>query len=272
MLSAVGAAAALLTGCGDGHDQGMAHIHALAVDPADGALYAASHHGVFRIEPGKTPQRMGEGTQDTMGFAILGPRHFLGSGHPAPGDNQPGNLGLIESIDAGTTWQTVALSGQADFHAIEVKKNVTYGYDSQSQQIMVSSDRKNWERRADMQLADLAAAPENPDFLLATTAQGLAHSADGGRTFVLVTSAPTLQLIDWPAETAVIGVGPSGIVGASGDHGATWTRLGSVEGAPAALATNGPDEVYVATDRGIYASTDGGRNFTLRQRLASADN
>ncbi|MGH3930691.1 MAG: hypothetical protein ACRDTF_12015, partial [Pseudonocardiaceae bacterium] len=64
-------------------------------------------------------------------------------------------------------------------------------------------------------------------------------------------------------------VGPTGIVGTSSEHGATWARLGTGEGVPAALATNGPGEVYVATDRGIYASTDGGRTFTLSQPITS---
>jgi photosystem II stability/assembly factor-like uncharacterized protein len=262
------AGAAVLTGCGGAaHDMGMGHIHALGVDPADGVLYAASHHGLFRIEPGATPRRVGESGQDTMGFAIAGPRHFLGSGHPAAGDDQPANLGLIESTDAGLTWQPVSLSGEADFHALDVRQGTVFGYDSQTQRIMVSSDRRTWDRRAQLPLADLAVSPDAPQFMLATTAQGLVHSADGGRSFVLVESAPTLQLVDWPVENAIIGVGPTGLVGLSSDHGATWTRLGGVPGTPAALTTNGPDEVYVATDRGIYASTDGGRTFSPRHEM-----
>jgi len=232
-------------------------------------LYAASHHGLFRIQPGSAPQRVGSSSQDTMGFFIVGPGNYLASGHPAPGEDQPANLGLIESSDGGVTWTPVSLTGQVDFHAIDVKQGTVYGYDSQTQQIMVSSDRKTWERRAQLPLADLAASPQDPQFLLATTAQGLAHSADGGRSFILITSAPTLKLVDWSIENLIVGVGPTGIVGTSSDHGATWKPLGTVEGDPVALATNGPREVYVATDRGIYASTDGGRTFSLHQPLTS---
>lgn len=261
-LAAVGAALVVLTGCG----AELEHIHALGVDPADSALYAASHHGLFRISPGSDPEQVGDSDDDLMGFAIVGPRHYLASGHPGPGDpGRPANLGLIESTDAGLTWQPVALSGDADFHAIDVKKGVIYGYDSRTQQIMVSSDRRTWERRASLPLADLAASPNDPQFVLATTAQGLAHSADGGRSFVLVTTAPTLQLVEWPIENHIVGVGPTGIVGVSTNHGATWTKLGTVEGTPVALTTNGAREVYVATDRGIYASTDGGRTFSQYQ-------
>lgn len=271
MMGAVGAAVAVLAGCAGQDDPGMAHIHALGVDPADGVLYAASHHGLFRVQPGAAPRRVGEGRQDTMGFVIVGPRHFLGSGHPAPGDDQPANLGLIESTDAGMTWRPLALSGVADFHAIDVKQGIVYGYDSRSQQIMVSSDRRNWDRRARLPLADLAVSPAQPQFVLATTAQGLVHSADGGRTFVLINSAPTLQLVDWSTEDNIVGVGPTGIVGVSRDHGATWARLGTVQGTPAALATNGRQQVYVATDRGVHVSEDGGRTFALRQPMPAAD-
>lgn len=273
-MTAVGAiVAALLVGCtGDGQsDRGMEHIHGLGVDPADGVLYAASHHGLFRIKPGSLPQRVGDSRQDIMGFFIVGPGHYFGSGHPAPGeDDRPDNLGLLESTDAGVTWQAVSLSGEADFHAIDSKQGQLFGYNSQTQQIMVSTDRKTWEYRARLPLADLAVSPDDPQFLLATTAQGLVHSSDGGRTFVLVSSAPTLQLVDWSIENAIVGVDPNGVVGMSRDHGATWSRLSTVAGAPTALAVNGPREVYVATDRGIFVSTDEGRNFTLLQALAPA--
>lgn len=261
----------VLTGCGStgSHDAGMEHVHALGVDPGDGVLYAASHHGLFQIKPGSAPQRVGDSSQDTMGFFIVGPGRFLGSGHPAPGEDQPANLGLIESTDAGVTWTPVSLSGKADFHTIDVKQGTIFGYDSRTRQIMVSSDRTTWDRRAQLPLLDLAASPQDPQFLLATTEQGLAHSADGGRSFILITSAPPLQLVDWSIENLIFGVEPTGIVRTSSDHGATWSRLGTVEGTPAALATNGPSEVYVATDRGIYASTDGGRTFTLSQPMTS---
>lgn len=265
-VAAIAAALAVLTGCGR-NDPGMEHIHALGVDPADGVLYAASHHGLFRIAPGHAPERVGDNSQDLMGFFVVGPRHFLASGHPAAGGDQPADLGLIESTDAGMTWRPVALSGQADFHAIDVKAGVTYGYDSQTQQIMVSSDRRTWDRRAQLPLASLAASPEDPQFMLATTPQGLAHSADGGRTFIMIDTAPTLQLVDWSTANTIIGVGPTGIVGASDNHGATWSKLGKVDGVPAGLATHGLGEIYVATDRGIFASTDGGRTFSLRQPM-----
>lgn len=252
---------------GGSGDAGLEHIHGLGIDPADDTLYAASHHGVFRIPTDGEPERVSE-VQDTMGFTIVGPNRFLGSGHPGPQDtDRPPHLGLIESTDAGRTWRTLSLSGEVDFHALEAKHDRAYGYDSQSQQLMVSTDRQTWDRRAQLPMADFAVHPTNPDELLATTQQGLARSTDGGATFTPVPDTPTLLLVDWPAEDVLVAVAPDGAVHHSTDGGATWTPGGAVPGAPEAMATHDTSEVYVATETGIHHSTDGGNTFTLRQPL-----
>jgi photosystem II stability/assembly factor-like uncharacterized protein len=246
---------------------GMAHLHALGVDPADGVLYAASHHGLYRIRAGSPAELVGGTTQDTMGFVVAGPGHFLGSGHPAPGENKPANLGFIESKDAGATWTSVSLSGQVDFHSMDVKKGQIFGYDSQSGQLMVSTDGTTWDRRARITIGDIAVNPDDPIFVIAVTQKGLAHSADGGRTFRLLNNTPALGLLDWSPGNAIVGVDKNGSVAASADHGATWAKLGTVPGTPQALAVHGDKNIYVATDKGIYSSTDAGGTFTLLQPL-----
>ncbi|MFF5992942.1 MULTISPECIES: F510_1955 family glycosylhydrolase [Prauserella] len=270
-------AAATLTACGQTAEQtannvpgappSLGHVHGLGIDPADGTLYAASHYGVFRLPDQGEPELIADRQQDTMGFTVVGPRHFLGSGHPAPDEDLPPHLGLIESTDAGQTWAPLSLSGQADFHALEAKHNQVYGYDSQSQQLMVTSDRQNWDRRASIALADFTVHPTNANTVLATTEEGPARSTDGGRTFATMPKAPLLLLLDWPSENTLIGIDPDGRVHTSKDGGTSWSTAGQVPGAPQALATNGSSEVYVATETGIYASRDGGRTFTLRQEL-----
>ncbi|PXY28242.1 F510_1955 family glycosylhydrolase [Prauserella muralis] len=270
-------AAVALAGCGQTGEQAadneadaaptLGHVHGLGVDPADGTLYAASHYGVFRLPDQGDPELIADRQQDTMGFTIVGPRHFLGSGHPDPDEDLPPHLGLIESTDAGQTWKSLSLSGETDFHALEAKHKLVYGYDSQTQQLMVTADRQNWDRRARIALADFTVHPTNADTLLATTEEGPARSTDGGRTFAAMAEAPVLLLLGWPAEGTLIGIDPDGRVHTSKDGGASWSAAGQVPGAPQALATNGNSEVYVATETGIHASRDGGRTFTLRQAL-----
>ena len=247
---------------------GLAHVHGLGVDPADGTLYAASHYGLFTVPTSGKAERVGDRMQDTMGFTIVGPNHFLGSGHPDPRDEgKAPQLGLIESTDAGKSWRSLSLDGEADFHSLEAKHGAVYGYDSQTGQLTVTSDRRNWDRRGQVPMADFAVSPTSPDILLATTEQGLARSSDGGRTFTPVTGAPLLQLVDWPSEASIVGVAPDGAVHVSADGGTTWTRPGQVPGKPTALATNGPAEVFVSTTTAIYSSTDGGRTSTQRHAL-----
>lgn len=58
----------------------LGHVHGLGVDPGDNTLYVASHFGVFRVTDDGERQRVADRWQDTMGFAVIGPGHFLGSG------------------------------------------------------------------------------------------------------------------------------------------------------------------------------------------------
>jgi hypothetical protein len=90
----------------DGEAPGVSHVHGLGVDPGDGTLFAATHYGTFRILREGAAERVGDSLQDTMGFTVVGPNHFLGSGHPDVEGlqaGQPGLLGLIESTDGGAT-------------------------------------------------------------------------------------------------------------------------------------------------------------------------
>ena len=84
----------------------IAHVHGLGISPTDGSLHVATHTGTYRINGEGPVERVGKTAQDTMGFTVVGPNHFLGSGHPdAAGFRQgkPPRLGLIESTDAGVT-------------------------------------------------------------------------------------------------------------------------------------------------------------------------
>ncbi|CAM3368002.1 F510_1955 family glycosylhydrolase [Kibdelosporangium persicum] len=248
-------------------DPGLVHVHGLGIDPADGTLYAASHYGLFRIPATDRPARVTESRQDTMGFTVVGPRHFLGSGHPDPAQDGPNHLGLIESTDAGQNWRSLSLSGAADFHALEAKHNQVYGYDGQTRRLLVSTDRQNWDPRVSVALADFAVSPIDPNTLLATTERGLARSTDGGRTFTPVSNAPDLLLVDWPSATVVLGITPDGSVHTSQDAGATWSQQGKVPGESRAVTANGSGEVHIATESAIHTSLDGGRTFSVRAQL-----
>ena len=253
-------------------EPGVVHVHGLGVDPSDGVLYAATHSGLFRIPATGEPTRVANRAQDTMGFAVVGPRTFVGSGHPdfREDDVRPPLLGLIESTDAGETWKRLSLHGEADFHALRVARGQVYGYDSTSGTFMVTADRKTWDRRSRLSLRDFAVSPVSPDVLVATTEQGLVRSGDGGRTWQPVAGAPSLVVVAWPGNDALYGVAPDGALHRSSDAGATWTRRGNAGGEPAALSVDRVDDaevIHVAVhEQGIVASRDGGATFTTRYR------
>jgi len=250
-----------------GADPGVAHVHGLGVDPTDGTLFAATHYGLFKVPESGKATRVANRYQDTMGFTVVGPGDFLGSGHPDQRENDlPSRLGLIHSTDDGQTWTALSLAGQADFHALEARHGTVYGYDSGSGRFMVSTDRRSWNRGATLPMADFAVSPANPDLILATTERGLARSTDTGRTFAPAGDAPGLVVLAWPTEKTLIGVGSDGAVQVSADGGSSWTARGRLDGEPEAITAPDDTHLYVATSSGIHASTDGGRTFTLRYR------
>ncbi|EHR50751.1 BNR/Asp-box repeat protein [Saccharomonospora marina XMU15] len=276
LLVAGAAALSLVASCAeepheDDHGEAAtspAHVHALAINPADDTLYVASHDGLFRVTGDGGAEQVARRTQDFMGFAIAGPDRFLGSGHPGPHDtDQPSHLGLIESTDAGQTWHSLSLAGEADFHALEVEHDRVYGYDSVSGTLMVSDDGKTWDRRAEVGIADLAVSPDDAERIVVTTENGPAHSTDGGRGFAPAAGGPVLVFLDWPSAGRLLGIGTDGTVHHSADGGHTWQPRGRVPGRPQAITTHGESEVYVAAESGIYHSTDDGRTFTLLRRL-----
>ncbi|WP_454850107.1 F510_1955 family glycosylhydrolase [Promicromonospora soli] len=238
----------------------MEHIHGIGVDPGDGAVYAGTHYGLFRIADG-TATRVAE-VQDYMGFTVAGPGHFLAGGHPGQGQGGPSSVGLIESTDAGETWETLSLGGEADFHALEYRHDRVYGLDSMTGQLLTSTDKQSWEEVSQAAIADFAVSPEDPDVLVATTQQGLTRSTDGGATFELVESAPVMVFVGWADDGALAGVTPDGVVYTAEEPDDEWTERARLDGQPEALAIDSATEVYAAANGTVLASNDGGATFS----------
>jgi len=250
---------------------GVSHVHGLGVNPADDSLIVATHNGSFRLPAGDdTAVRIGDSLQDTMGFSVVGPDHFLGSGHPDLAGRragQPTQLGLIESTDGGSTWAAVALSGEVDFHGLAASGGRTYGWDSGTRRFMMSTDQRDWETRSTLDLFGFAVDPADRDHLIAAGPQSLLESLDGGRTWSLAVG-PLLAAISWDQTAGLWGVGASGDVHRR--ERSNWTYVGALPGdAQALLAT--PDALYAAASAvdgrtGIYQSVDEGATWELRYR------
>ena len=236
------------------------HIHGVGLNPADNTVYAGTHYGLFRLAAEGAPIRVADRVQDFMGFTVVGPNHFLASGHPGEGSPGPSSLGLIESTDGGNTWTSLSLAGQADFHALQARHGNIYGYNSMTGAFMVSADGTTWQTRTSLAMADFAVSPSNADVVLATTEEGLVRSSDGGRSFAAM-AAPLFLLISWAEDGTLVALTPKGVVQVSSDQGITWQQRGTVEGSPEALEAASADNIYVAAAGAVLASRDGGRTF-----------
>jgi hypothetical protein len=247
------------------NDPGPIHVHGLGVDPADGSLYIATHSGLWRARPGRMrAERVGSSRQDTMGFSVVGPRHFVGSGHPDNAEEPP-LLGLIESRDAGRTWDPVSLYGEADFHVLRFGRDRLYGYDASNDRLLVSGDGgRRWQPlEHPAPIADVAVAPDDDTQLLATTARGLFASTDGGRSWSRLSS--DVGLLAWPQKRAAILLGAGGEVLVSRDGGRRWTARGAIGEEPAAFLARSADDLYIALHDGtIERSRDGGATWEVR--------
>lgn len=248
------------------------HVHGVGVDPADGALFIATHTGLFRTPPGsERATRVGDRWQDTMGFTVTGPGRFLGSGHPDQRDELPPFLGLIESRDAGRTWRPVSLQGQVDFHVLEASGQRIYGHGSDWETrepvFLTSTDAgRSWRSlRSPEPLIALAIDPRDPDRVIASGDRNAYGSSDGGRTWSELRS-PAAGLLAWTTGGVHLAA-EDGRVLRSTDEGRSWQIVGRVDGPPAAFDSGLGGELLLAQHDGtIERSGDGGRSWTVRSR------
>jgi hypothetical protein len=278
LLFLVATLALFAAGCGGSEqssdsrvdDPGPVHVHGLGVNPKDGALFIATHTGLFRAAKGqRESKRVADRYQDTMGFTVAGPNRFLGSGHPDfqkdPG--LPPLLGLIKSEDAGQNWESVSMLGEADFHLLEALGQRVYGFDSTGERLMVSLDGgRRWDKRSSPEpLISLAANPDNPKQIFVAGERRLYKSSDEGRRWRTMRGYP--GLLAWAAADRLYLISGNGGVSVSRDSGKSWRSISEIGGPPAAFEAEGPNELYAALHDGtVQRSTDGGKSWEVRSK------
>ena len=272
-------AAAALTSCGDRtsepqgaaeSDAGPVHVHGLGINPADNALFVATHTGLFRAAEGETKAiRVADRFQDTMGFAVVGPDHFLGSGHPDLREKLPPFLGLIESRDSGQSWKALSLQGKMDFHVLEARGRRIYGFGSdwetrQSRFLTSTDGGRRWARlRPPAELLSLVISPQDPRKLIAAGDRRVYVSEDSGRSWSDL-ETPAVGQLAWNADGVFLADGDGGVWRNAGE-GSSWNRVGSVGGPPAAFEDGPSDDLLIALHDGVVKrSTDGGRSWSVR--------
>lgn len=224
------------------------HVHAVERPEPDGPIHLATHHGLW-IQGSDGSLSLVGPMIDLMGYAVLGPEHFIASGHPGPGVDLPEPVGLIESTDGGRTWSQTSRGGVSDFHLLTTSDEVTIGYDGALRR---STDLHTWQEGTTPEsVIDLAINPETHE-VIATGDGGVLHSTDLGQTWAPWTAAPDLVLLDWVDGSTVIGLTDQGDVAVSTDAGAVWKTHARVPGPVQAMSAgrglDGGVEVLIATD------------------------
>lgn len=266
---------AILAGCGESEettqrvgptDPGVVHVHGLARNPADGALMIATHTGLFRVgSEGDAPERVAGRYQDTMGFTVLGPDHFLGSGHPGNLAEDPPFLGLIESRDAGEKWRPVSLRGEVDFHVLEAQVSTVYGFgsdfESREARFLRSQDSgRSWKRLAPPEaLLGLAIDPSDPSRIVALGEQRGYVSRDGGSRWRPL--AVPGGLVTWTRELGLIAIDLDGAVRRASEPEGEWKEVGRLGGTPAALEAVGAEVLAATHDSQVLSSHDAGKTW-----------
>jgi hypothetical protein len=274
-LAAILVLAAVLAGCGDDRnearpadvaDPGVVHVHGLGRNPADGSLMIATHTGLFRVTPERDePVRVAGRFQDTMGFTVVGPDRFLGSGHPGSVRDDPPFLGLIESRDAGNSWRPISLRGEVDFHVLEAQGEVVYGFGSDFEtrdpRFLRSADGgRSWKRLSPPEpLIGLAIDPRDPRHIVALGERRGHVSRDGGASWRPL-GVPG-GLVTWTRELGLVAVDLGGVIRAAAEPTGDWKEVGRLGGSPAALE-GVRDELLAAThDTRVLSSRDGGESW-----------
>jgi photosystem II stability/assembly factor-like uncharacterized protein len=175
----------------------------------------------------------------------------------------PTDLGLIESVDGGVTWQSVSLLGDVDFHGLSAVGDVVVGLTAHSGSLLRSTDGgRTWSDLGSPSIFDFAIDPGNPEVILATSERGTLRSEDGGATFTPVTTPEPLAFLAWD-EQGLYAASIQGQIFVTTDSGLSWDARGSLGFPPSALAADAPNLVALVDDS-IWASSDEGRTFTKR--------
>lgn len=273
----------ILAGCNQGSnvtltpEKSIAHAHGFAVDVKDSLkLYIATHDGLFVLMNEKDLYKIGETSDDLMGFSAhpTSSNTFFSSGHASTG----GNIGFQKSEDGGVTWKRIAsgAQGPVDFHALAISganPNLAYGW--YGGMLQRSTDGgTTWEiiNTSLSNVIALATNPQEENTVYATTTEGIKISRTKGEEWSELSEelkkTPVIFLAINPKDPKIM-LSYSQELGLSrsSDGGTKWeeTNKDFGEDIPlyAAFDSQLPEKIYLFTkNNAIYKSIDSGITWT----------
>lgn len=238
-------------------------VHALAVHPADASvLIFGSHRGMLISRDSGTDWEPIGPSGDAMAIALPpGSRTAYAAGHDV----------FFRSDDGGDTWapDTPALPG-TDIHgfaASAVRPGGFYAYVHGHGLFWSVDGGRTWTRGGTAPTSTMSLAialASGQDVLLASTAEGVQRSRDGGNTWERVSEVGSAYV---GASGARVYAAAGTRIFVSNDGGMRWEQRSFSGGRAALVATSAkdPETVYVVTeDLAVWRSTDGARSWQRR--------
>ncbi|MEK9159292.1 MAG: hypothetical protein AAB383_01030 [Patescibacteria group bacterium] len=250
----------------------ISHPHGLAVDIENpNKLYIATHEGLLLLKDEKDLYRIGETTNDLMGFTAdaKNSKTFYSSGHPSYG----GNIGFQKTIDSGETWEKISdgINGPVDFHTMTVSpvnSNIIYGLFSG--QIQKSTDGGTTWMLLDKQpekIIALVADVADVKTVYASTQQGIWMSSDGGENWESLSTSLEASIIISMSQNPkdrnqMLSFSDTLGLASSNDGGKTWASLAGAPNAVLyfiAFSASNPQMVYAIDENNqVYKSENSG--------------
>lgn len=247
---------------------GTPKIHDVAINPADGSIYAATEDGLYSADQG-TWKRLGAGTLDlpvlSVTIAPTDPQSvYVGTYHK----------GVFASQDGGVTWSAAQgdLGGRASVAGLAVDP-----HDPQKVLARVSFERiyksvdggDNWHTvwtgmSDETEVETIAIDPGNPLIMYAGGNDELFYSNDGGETWRprgLEGVATFVVWIDPRASNRLLAGTTDGLYESENDA-LPWLRVGLAQMTVTALARDVKGNLYAGTKYdGLFVSRDDGKTF-----------
>jgi photosystem II stability/assembly factor-like uncharacterized protein len=177
------------------------------------------------------------------------------------------HAGLYESNDGGRRWRTGELAGEDAMNLVRTRTGAVWAA-GHNVLFRSGNDGRSWtEARPSglpgLDLHGFAAHPRDADTLFAAVAgEGLYRSTDGGHTFQLVSTnvGPNVYGLALTPAGRILAADPKRGVYASDDGGRNWTVVLKDAAIGVAMSPSRPGSV-LATGSGIFLSGDGGNRW-----------
>ena len=236
----------------------VSHIHHVKV--VENKVLVLTHEGLYELVGKNDMKLVGKDKIDVMGFTTLGKALFA-SGHPSQGSKMPNPIGLVKSLDGGSTWKAVSLVGKVDFHFLEGAGSDLYGADSQTGNLIYSADSgKTWSTLGSNTFTDIAVSPDTSGMAIAINNSELLLTENAFKSTTKIKNGLKFTQVEW-RNSGLYGLSGSALY-KSTNSGKTWTKLNTFKGVPGILSAS--DQMMLVTvSSDIYTSSNAGKKFKI---------